>query len=47
MEKREPLTVGKWNETESSKYKKAKKIYDPVLKFLEQLQKENEEDNGD
>ena len=47
MAKKETLTEGKWNETESSEYKKAKKIYDPVLKFLEQLQKENEEDNGD
>lgn len=41
------LTAGKWNETESSEYTGAAKIHDPVLRFLKQLQKENEEDNGD
>ena len=38
------LTAGKWNETESSEYKKAAKIYNPVIQFLKTLQKENEED---
>ena len=44
MSKEKTLTAGKWNETESSKYKKAAKIYDPVLKFLKTLQEENKED---
>lgn len=35
------LTAGKWNETESSEYKRAAKMYDPVLRFLKQLQEEN------
>jgi len=45
MKEKGTLTEGKWNETESSKYKKAAKIYDPVLKFLKTLQEENKEDN--
>jgi hypothetical protein len=37
----ESLACGKWNETESNEYKRAAKIYDPVLRFLRQLQEEN------
>ena len=44
MGKKESLACGKWNETESNEYKRAAKIYDPVLQFLKKLQKENEED---
>ena len=46
MAEEESLTEGKWGETEST-YQRAKKIYEPVLKFLRLLQKENEEDDGD
>jgi hypothetical protein len=41
MKKMESLACGKWNETESNEYKRAAKIYDPVLRFLRQLQEEN------
>ncbi len=37
----ETLSCGKWNETESNEYKRAAKIYDPLLRFLRQLQEEN------
>ena len=41
MPKGKTLTAGKWNETESNEYNRAAKMYDPVLRFLKQLQEEN------
>tara|TARA_R110002012_G_scaffold58368_1_gene151443 strand:- start:8 stop:175 length:168 start_codon:yes stop_codon:yes gene_type:complete len=42
MKERGTLAEGKWNEAETSEYKKAAKMYDPVLRFLKQLQEEND-----
>ena len=46
MKEKGTLTEGKWNESETREYKKAAKIYDPVIRFLKKLQQENEEDNN-
>tara|TARA_R110000824_G_scaffold355905_1_gene543137 strand:+ start:285 stop:428 length:144 start_codon:yes stop_codon:yes gene_type:complete len=45
MSEEKTLAAGKWNETESSEYTQAAKIYNPVLQFLKKLQEENKEDD--